>query len=888
MRDFRTRTKVLGGFGAALGVALMVGVASYLASREIGRQLDLVSDSQFPMYRAMAAVEGGFQEAHAYLSHLALSRATGAVLNQVQECRGCHEGTNIFGDRADASIARVDRAVADFEALPQTEAGRRLWPETRGAMTEWLASARRLRALLAERDRHLASGKAGEAPLKEVEPRMWDEWRSLHNSAEAIGQLIGKLGEAVRVETAASHEAGKAAQRRQVLAQAGVLALGALLVLLVGFFIGRTLDRTIQALVGETSKLTAAAADGELQVRGDASVVPGEFRPIVKGMNATLDAFAAPLRLSVGYIDQLSRGEVPVTIEEEYRGEFARMKQSWNELIVVLQRRSEDVRMLTEAAVAGRLRVRADVSRYSGFNARLIAGVNALLDRVVEPLEAAAAHVDRLSKGDVPERIAEAWPGELDQLRQSLNRCSEAVGALVADADGLVQGAVAGRLSTRADAGRHQGDFRRIIQGVNDTLDAVIGPLNVAARHVADISRGAIPEKITASYPGDFDAIKNNLNQCIDAVNALVADANLLVSAAVEGRLSTRVDASRHQGDFRKVVEGVNRTLDAVVDPIQEATRVLEKLAQRDLTARVRGSYRGDHTRVKEALNQTAEALNEALSRVADAVAQVSSASGQIAASSQSVAEGASEQASSLEETHSQLEAMSSTTRQSAEAARQASTLAGQARDAAVEGAAATEQMTGAMGRIKASAEGTSEIIKDINEISFQTNLLALNAAVEAARAGEAGRGFAVVAEEVRSLAMRAKEAATRTEELIRKSVAEAGQGEVTAKHVNEKLAEIAGSVGKLTDIVGGIAASARDQATGIDQLNRAVGEMDRVTQQNAATSEESSSAASELAGQSQQLAGMLGRFRLEPSRPGGDGAEAPGPRPDARAGLRQ
>ncbi|HEX7622340.1 MAG TPA: methyl-accepting chemotaxis protein, partial [Anaeromyxobacteraceae bacterium] len=163
-----------------------------------------------------------------------------------------------------------------------------------------------------------------------------------------------------------------------------------------------------------------------------------------------------------------------------------------------------------------------------------------------------------------------------------------------------------------------------------------------------------------------------------------------------------------------------------------------------------------------------------------------------------------------------------------ADNAKQASVLATTAKGAATEGAAAMEQMTGAMGKIKTSAEGTSQIIKDINEIAFQTNLLALNAAVEAARAGEAGRGFAVVAEEVRSLALRSKEAANKTEALIRQSVKEAGEGESTAKQVAGKLTEITGIVGKVSDIVGEIAAASREQATGIDQVTSAVGEMNK------------------------------------------------------------
>ena len=134
-----------------------------------------------------------------------------------------------------------------------------------------------------------------------------------------------------------------------------------------------------------------------------------------------------------------------------------------------------------------------------------------------------------------------------------------ALNAMLADAAMLSKAAVEGKLAVRADASKHQGDFRKIVEGVNETLDAVIGPLNVAAEYVDRISKGDIPPKITDSYNGDFNEIKNNLNICIDAINALVADAGVLAKAAVEGKLATRADATKHQGDFRKIVEGVTR-----------------------------------------------------------------------------------------------------------------------------------------------------------------------------------------------------------------------------------------------------------------------------------------------------------------------------------------
>ncbi len=438
------------------------------------------------------------------------------------------------------------------------------------------------------------------------------------------------------------------------------------------------------------------------------------------------------------------------------------------------------------------------------------------------------------------------------------------IGALVRDSKALGAAVAHGELDHRAAPEALPGEFAPIARAMNETMDAFVAPLRVTAGFIDAIARGELPPRVTKDAQGEFGQLKNSLNALVDLVETRGRDLDMLIAGAIEGRLDTRADPSKYQGGNAKIIQGMNQLLDVVVKPITEATAVLEELAGRNLRTRVKGDYQGDYAKLKEALNATAEALHDAMSQVAQTVDQVSSASAQIASSSQAVASGASEQASSLEETSSGMESMLSMTKQSADNAQQASALAATARGAATEGSAAMEQMTGAMGKIKASAEGTSQIIKTINEIAFQTNLLALNAAVEAARAGEAGRGFAVVAEEVRSLALRSKDAANKTEELIRQSVKEAGEGEVTAKHVNVKLSEIVASVSKVTDIVAEIAAAAKEQAAGIDQVNQAMAQMNSVTQQNAASSEESSSAAAELSGQSEQLAAMVGTFQLE------------------------
>jgi len=237
---------------------------------------------------------------------------------------------------------------------------------------------------------------------------------------------------------------------------------------------------------------------------------------------------------------------------------------------------------------------------------------------------------------------------------------------------------------------------------------------------------------------------------------------------------------------------------------------------------------------------------------------QVTSASNQVASASQQLAAGANEQASSLEETSSSLEEMASMTRQNTENARQADVMAREARDSASQGVEAMYSMSDAINRIKASSDSTAKIIKTIDEIAFQTNLLALNAAVEAARAGEAGKGFAVVAEEVRNLARRSAEAAKTTADMIEGSQANANDGVAVAAQVGELLGAISNSVDKVTGLAGEVAAASEEQSQGIDQVNSAVAQMDRVTQANAANAEESASASEELSAQARELFDMV------------------------------
>lgn len=246
--------------------------------------------------------------------------------------------------------------------------------------------------------------------------------------------------------------------------------------------------------------------------------------------------------------------------------------------------------------------------------------------------------------------------------------------------------------------------------------------------------------------------------------------------------------------------------------------------------------------------------MNDIIAKLTTIAKQVGVASHQMSDNSQLLAEGASEQASSLEETSASLEEMGSVSRQNADNAMQANNLSGDASKAAIRGNDSMEKMSKTIDDIKVSSDKTARIIKTIDEIAFQTNLLALNAAVEAARAGEAGKGFAVVAEEVRNLAMRSADAARDTGTLIEESQQNADNGVQMAMGVAEALNDIVTSVQKVTALINDISEASDGQARGVEQINGAMGQMDKVTQSNASNAEESASASQELSSQSQEL----------------------------------
>ncbi|MBW2078274.1 MAG: chemotaxis protein, partial [Deltaproteobacteria bacterium] len=467
-------------------------------------------------------------------------------------------------------------------------------------------------------------------------------------------------------------------------------------------------------------------------------------------------------------------------------------------------------------------------------------------------------YVDRISKGDIPEKITDEYKGDFNEIKNNLNQAIDAINGLVAEAAMLADAAARGDVDTRGDAAKYGGDFGAIVQGMNNTMEGVAVPLKDIGDTLDRLAAGDSKAQVTADYKGAYNVLKVAANALGDQIGLVVQEMEKLAAAAAEGNLDYRGDPSKMKGD------GANRTMEGVVVPIKETLEVLESVANRDLTKQILGAYKGEYDRLKRSTNTAIENLHDALSQAGLAAEQVGSASGQVASSSQELAEGSSEQASSLEETSSSLEEMGSMTKQNADNANQANNLMENANQIIQKANESMGDLTTSMEDISKASEETSKIIKTIDEIAFQTNLLALNAAVEAARAGEAGAGFAVVADEVRNLALRAADAAKNTAGLIEDTVKKVGAGGEIVSKTNEAFTEVATAATKVGELVGEIAAASQEQNKGIDQVNQAVAEMDKVTQANAANAEESASASEEMSAQAQELQGMLAEFKLK------------------------
>ncbi len=394
---------------------------------------------------------------------------------------------------------------------------------------------------------------------------------------------------------------------------------------------------------------------------------------------------------------------------------------------------------------------------------------------------------------------------------------------------------------------------REFLSQLNRTHQARIQIGNLTLEHI-------ITPIINAD--GERKGIVVEFNNCTTEL-AMEREVNQVIQAASAGDFKQRIRLTHQTDFFHTVGEGVNQVLDYNQSAVEDITRITAALAQGDLTQTIEKEYKGTLDQLKKGINITVQRLREVITIIQETAQTVNQATEELSEGNIRLSQRTEEQASSLEETAANLQQMTGSVQQNADNAKEAAKLATQTKDCATAGGEVVNAAIRAMEDISHSSKKMTEIISVIDEIAFQTNLLALNAAVEAARAGEQGRGFAVVAAEVRNLAQRSADAAKEIKTLISDSVTKVQEGTKLTNKSGETLAEIVSAVKKVNDLIANIAAAGQEQSSGIHQVNKAVAQMDEMTQQNAALVEQAASASEALRKQALELNQQVAFFHL-------------------------
>ncbi|MBK6356402.1 MAG: chemotaxis protein [Betaproteobacteria bacterium] len=483
-----------------------------------------------------------------------------------------------------------------------------------------------------------------------------------------------------------------------------------------------------------------------------------------------------------------------------------------------------------------------------------------------EPAETVEV-ANRIARGDLSGSV-HVQPGDSTSMQAAMKQMQDSLRGLVDEIRQMVQSAEKGQLGKRIKLDDKQGFGQEIAVALNQLMVVTDTSLQDVSRVASALAAGDLSQKVDAVYPGAFGQTASAVNATVSALVQVVDEVRSIVDAAAQGDFTHQIDTTGKQGYAKTLIDLLNRLSSTARQALSDISSVSQALADGDLTHKIETHYPGLFGETADGLNTTVANLQVLIGNVVGAVEMISTAAKEISAGNSDLSVRTEQQASSLEETAASIEQFTATAQQNTDSAKRANHLGQSASEIALRGGEIVNASAATMFEIRDSSRKIGDIISVIEGIAFQTNILALNAAVEAARAGEQGKGFAVVATEVRALSLRTAQAAKEISALIRDSASKVEHGTQQAEKAGQSMSEVMAAISSLSTIVAGISAASIEQTLGIEQVNKAVAQMDEVTQQNAALVEEAAAAAESLEEQAHQLKRQVSSFKLSSATP--------------------
>ncbi|NLY00906.1 MAG: hypothetical protein GXY83_32855 [Rhodopirellula sp.] len=406
------------------------------------------------------------------------------------------------------------------------------------------------------------------------------------------------------------------------------IGIGALAMLALGVFLARGISKVLRVLIGEATRLSQDAVEGKLQTRGNPELVSLEFRPIVDGINATLDAVVGPLMVSAEYFDRIAKGDIPAKITDEYRGDFNEIKNNLNQCIDALNGLTGEMKRMSDEHNAGDIDVVIPIEKFHGAYRAMAQGINEMVNGHIALNKDSMACIAEFGRGNF-EAPLEKFPGKKAFINETIEQVRANLKNVAAETITLAEAAGKGELDTRADESKYAGTWRQIIQGMNKTLEGFVTPIRDIGQVLTRLAKKDFSRAVDSEYPGAYGELRDNVNEVVEAVRSAIQQIHESANQFAEG---ARVIAESSQA----LASGAQTQSSSV----EEMTAAIEELARSVAVVKENAT---DANKVANDANRLAEDGGRAVQKSVESMAQIRASSAQIAEIIQVISEIASQ-----------------------------------------------------------------------------------------------------------------------------------------------------------------------------------------------------------------------------------------------------